>query len=239
MRRPTRPKEQGRWAGTTSGRPRRIACAAHQRAGAAAPRRAGPGRASSASRSSSSAWWKSTPAPITMPDEDLHEARVELGAGHPPQLRDRVVEAHRRAVGVAGGHHVEAVGHGQDPREQRDLLAGQVARVAAAVDPLVVAEHDLRHLAVAVHAADDVGAPLRMRADQLPVLLGEARRGQRVVGEGELADVVQQPRGVDELLLARAAGPRRRPSPWRSARPPPSGARSCGRACRASRPSRG
>ena len=79
----------------------------------------------------------------------------------------------------------------------------EVARVAAAVDPLVVAEHDLRDVPVAVHAAHDVRAPLRVRADQLPVLLRQAHAGQRVVGEGELADVVQQPGRVDELLVAR------------------------------------
>ena len=42
---------------------------------------------------------------------------VELFAGDPAQLEDRVVRGHRRAVGVARGHHVVGVGDGDDPRQ--------------------------------------------------------------------------------------------------------------------------
>ena len=91
----------------------------------------------------------------------------------------------------------------------RDLLAGQPARVAAAVPALVVGVHDLGHRPVAVDPAHDPRAVLGVALDHLPLLVGQPRVGQQDrVREGELADVVQQPGGVHELLLA----PRVQPS---------------------------
>ncbi len=89
-----------------------------------------------------------------------------------------------------------------------NVVAGQAARVALAVDPLVVGEDDVRHRAVAVERGDDAGALLRVALDQHPVLVGERHVGlEDAVGEDELADVVQQRRDVDELLfLAREPG---------------------------------
>ena len=141
-------------------------------------------------------------------DEDLDEAGVELLAGDPAQLLDRVVARHRRAVGVARGHHVVGVGDGDDPRQLRDVVACEAARVALAVDPLVVGEDDLGDRPVAVERGDDPGALLRVAADQHPVLVGERHVGlEDAVGKDELADVVQQRGDVDELLLlARVAG---------------------------------
>ena len=164
---------------------------------------------------------------------------VELFAGDPAQLDDRVVARHRRAVGVARGHHVVGVGDGDDPRQLGDVVAGQAARVALAVDPLVVGEDDLRHRAVAVERGDDAGALLGVALDQHPVLVGERHVGlEDAVGEDELADVVQQRGDVDQLLLlARVAGPlgdrprvarHRGASAGRSSGP-------AGRACAASR----
>ena len=141
-------------------------------------------------------------------DEDLDELGVELFAGDAAQLDDRVVRGHRRAVGVAGGHHVVGVGDGDDPRELRDFLALEAARIAFAVDPLVVGEDDVGDRAVAVQRGDDAGALLRVALDQHPVLVGERHVGlEDAVGEDELADVVQQRGDVDELLfLFREAG---------------------------------
>ena len=52
------------------------------------------------------------------------------------------------------------------------------------------------------HAADDLGADLRMNADLLELLLRQrARLRQDVLGHGELADVVEQRRGLDALDL--------------------------------------
>ena len=141
-------------------------------------------------------------------DEDLDEFGVELLAGDPAQLDDRVVRGHRRPVGVARGHHVVGVGDRDDPRQLRDLLALEAARIALAVDPLVVGEDDLRDRPVTVERGDHPRALLRVALDQHPVLVGERHvRLQDPVGEDELADVVEQRRDVDELLfLLREAG---------------------------------
>ena len=89
------------------------------------------------------------------------------------------------------------------------VVAVQAARVALAVDPLVVGEDDLGDRAVAVQRGDDAGALLGVAADQHPVLVGERHvRLEDAVGKDELADVVQQRGDVDQLLLlAREAGP--------------------------------
>ena len=164
-------------------------------------------KSSSASKSASSAWRKRSPLRVEQRHELVHQRRVELLARHAPHLRDRLGRGERRAVGVARDHHVVGVGDRDHPRQQRDRLAGELVRVALAVPALVVAEDDLRHRRVGLHPRDDAGAVLRVAADDLPVLLGQRRGGEQDrVGERELADVVQQPGGVDEVLLrARAA----------------------------------
>ena len=139
------------------------------------------------------------------------------------------------AVGVARGHHVVGVGDRDHPRQQRDVLADEAARVAAAVDALVVGEDDVGHRAVAVDAPDEARTLVGVRADDLPVLVVELAVGQQdAVGEGELADVVQQAGRVDELLLGLACSRSPRRWPGRSARRRPSGAPSSGRAATAS-----
>ena len=140
-------------------------------------------------------------------DEDLDEALIELGAGDAAELDDRVVARHRRAVGVACRHHVIGVGDRDDPCQLRDFVAFQPARVALAVDPLVVGEDDVGDRPVAVERRDHARALLRVALDQHPVLVGQRHVGlQDPVGEDELADVVQQRGDVDQLLiLAREA----------------------------------
>ena len=165
--------------------------------------------ASSFSKSAASPCWKETSLPSSSSMKISTKRGVELFAGDPAQLDDRVVAGHRRAVGVARGHHVVGVGDGDDPRQLGDFVALEAARIAFAVDPLVVGEDDLRDRAVAVERGDDAGALLRVALDQHPVLVGERHVGlEDPVGEDELADVVQQRGDVDELLLlAREAGP--------------------------------
>ena len=86
--------------------------------------------------------------------------------GHPAQLGDRVLARNRVTVGVARGHHVVHVADRDHPRERRDVLAAQPARITRAVDPLVVGEDDQRDLLETLDAADEVGALRRMRAHE-------------------------------------------------------------------------
>ena len=84
---------------------------------------------------------------------------------------------------------------------ERDLVADQAGRVAAAVDVLVVVEDRVGDRAIAVEPADERRPVLRVAADHRPVLVGQDLRVQDAVGQRELADVVQQARRVDEILL--------------------------------------
>jgi hypothetical protein len=66
----------------------------------------------------------------------------------------------------------------------------------------VVAEDDLGDRPVAVDAADDAGAVDGMALDELALLGGEPLlRQEDRVRERELADVVQEAGGVDEVEL--------------------------------------
>jgi hypothetical protein len=70
----------------------------------------------------------------------------------------------------------------------------------------VVVQDDLGDRAVALDALDELGALLGVELDQLPFLVGQlAVREQDGVGQDELADVVQQRGGVDQVLLALAS----------------------------------
>ena len=126
-------------------------------------------------------------------DEEVDYSAVELGAGDPAELRDGVVGADRVPVGVARRHHVVGIRDRDDPRQVRDLVAREPARVPEAVEALVVGEDDLADRAVAVDLRDDPRSFLGVLADLLPVRVGQLGVPlQDPVGEDELADVVQQ-----------------------------------------------
>jgi hypothetical protein len=73
-------------------------------------------------------------------------------------------------------------------------------RIALAVPAFVVAQDQRRHRIRERHGADDVGADLRVDANFLELLLRQGTRlRQDVLGHRELADVVQQRRGLDAL----------------------------------------
>ena len=78
-----------------------------------------------------------------------------------------------------------------------------------------MAEDQRRHRIRERHAADDLGADLRVDADLLELLLRQRPRlRQDVLGHGQLADVVEQRRGLHALDLGLAAcrAPRARPA---------------------------
>ena len=146
-------------------------------------------------------------------DERLHDARVERLAALLPQQADRGVEAHRLVIRPLRHQRVEVVDDREDARAERDLVALQPGRIALAVPALVVAEDQRRHRIRKRHAADDFGADLRVDADLLELFLRQ-RSGLRqdVLGHRELADVVQQRRGLDALdLVLRHAERARQP----------------------------
>ena len=63
--------------------------------------------------------------------ERRDERRVELAAGAAAQLVERLLLAEHRAVGARLAHRAEGVADRDDPRAERDLVAGQAVGVAA------------------------------------------------------------------------------------------------------------
>ena len=158
---------------------------------------------SSRSKSASSAWRYSVPRPASRSAERFDVGRVELRAGDAPQLVERLERVHRRAIGVRRGEGVVDLGHRDDSRDRGDLVAAQALRVAAAVDALVMCAHDLGHGAVDADVAQQLGPDVRVAPDAAPVGLRQpAAALHHAVRERELADVVQEPGGVGELLVA-------------------------------------
>ena len=135
-------------------------------------------------------------------DEGLDHDGVELAARHATELGQRSLRADRSSVGVARCHDVVCVRSGDDARAERDLLERHVV-VAIAVVALVVAVDDVRHRAVAVDPPHEPCALLGVHLHDAPLLVGELAVGEQDrVREDELADVVQERRGVDQILLA-------------------------------------
>ena len=135
-------------------------------------------------------------------DEGLHDARVERLVRFLPQQAHRRLEAHRLVVRPLRHQRVEVVHDGEDARAERNLVGLEAGRVALAVEALVVAEDERRHRIGERHAADDLGADLRVDADLLELLLRErSRLGEDVLGDRELADVVQERRRLHALDL--------------------------------------
>ena len=88
----------------------------------------------------------------------------------------RLGERRGGAVGAVGGQRVERVGHREDARRERDVLARQAVRVARAVPALVVVADDELGVAEEVDVAQDLPADDRGAAHQRALLVGERRR---------------------------------------------------------------
>ena len=80
-------------------------------------------------------------------EQRVDDARVELRAGDAAQLGVRGGGRARRAPRARRGHRDERVAREQDPRGERDLLAGEAVGVAGAVEALVLVADDRRGLA--------------------------------------------------------------------------------------------
>src|SRR3954471_6025165 len=133
--------------------------------------------------------------------EGLHDPVVELRAGAAEQLRSGLLGRDGRLVDAAVRHGLVRVRDGEDPALERDLVAGQAERVAAAVGALVVGEHP-RADVLEVGAGQDARAHLGVLA-HLGHLVHLERAGlaEDRVGHADLADVVHRA-GVSEALAA-------------------------------------
>src|SRR5579864_8175195 len=73
--------------------------------------------------------------------ESRRQVRIELRSGGSDDGRDRGVLRLRMLIAVGGGHRLVGLADLHDPREPRNLLARELAGIAAAVVPLVMTEH--------------------------------------------------------------------------------------------------
>jgi hypothetical protein len=125
--------------------------------------------------------------------EDPHDLRVELSSRAALELGARLVERHPLAVRALGGHGTEGVGHGDDARLERDVLAGQPVGVAVAVPALVVVEDRGRDRSQRTDLVDQPVADPRVQLHHAELLVGELRRLQEdALADADLADVMEQ-----------------------------------------------
>src|SRR6185312_15858611 len=135
--------------------------------------------------------------------EDLDDFGVELVTAATGDLKAGLGEVTSLAVGAIGSNGVEGIGDGEDARAERNLLSAKTARVAGAVvgflmrvDDLgrLTQERDFAHHLIAAHAV--------LAHDGALVWSELAGLEQNTVGDGDLADVVQECAAGDDAELA-------------------------------------
>jgi hypothetical protein len=140
--------------------------------------------------------------------EGFDHARVEVPAALRAQVVERLLARQGRLVRPHRGQRVIHVGHCDDARAQRDVVADQPVGVARSVVLLVVAERDQRaHAHVLGGAAlQDLVGRSPGAAHHLPLaLLERLRLEQDLVGDADLADVVQRRGELDGLASSRSS----------------------------------
>ena len=127
-------------------------------------------------------------------EEGPHAGRVQLRPGDVRELAAGSTYRHRPLVAARRGHHLEDVGHRDDPAREGDVMASETPRIAEPVEPFVVL----------LDGSAPVAEPLEQRArhrrasgrvapHDLP--LGRVQRGRLVEDPRrhvDLAEVVQQ-----------------------------------------------
>src|SRR3954468_6639318 len=132
-------------------------------------------------------------------EERGDDFRIELRAGAPLDLRDRLFEAEGGPVEPVGSHRVEGVGHEDDACAARDVLPGKTVGVAVVVPALVVMEDPVGDR-VDAEALEHAVADLRMALEQEPLRVGQCcGLAQDLLRDRELAEVVQAPREARQL----------------------------------------
>ena len=113
-----------------------------------------------------------------------------------------------RAIGAVHGHGVEGVGDREDARAQRDLVALQSTGIAGPVVALLVGVNNLSRLRQKGNSGDDLIAHVAVLLHLGHFLVRElAGLVQDIVGNGHLADVVQEGAAGDDADLLLRTGP--------------------------------
>ena len=143
--------------------------------------------------------------------ESLYYPGVELRAAAADDFAEGDFMRQSAAVGSVRGHGVVDIGDGDDPRSQRDRLAGEAFRVAGAVPVLVVVTDDVCTLAVHAELAREIRPGRRMHVDLLALVVcqGPLLEEDAVVDRdlAKIVDVCRRDNQVD--LLSRQVQARR------------------------------
>ena len=139
-------------------------------------------------------------------EEGVDDLGVPLLAGAGLEDFIDLFDGHALAVGAVAGHRVEGVGHGDDAGDERDLVAGELERIAAAVPLFVVMQHGGQHVGELLDVGENAVAQLGVLLDVLELGVGQlARLAEHGVVDADLADVVQQAGHVERVQHFRLA----------------------------------
>ena len=162
--------------------------------------------------------------------EGLQEQGIKTAARSLEDHFHRGIVREHEAQGARGAQIVVRVGEGDDAGGERNIVAGQTVRIAAAVEVLVMMAGDVdghvpKRRRAAITLGDrlqGLGADRGVRLQDDHVLRIEPPgSAEDVIGEGDVADVVQQRARFQSLQKGLVEGGRQ---PGRVPRPPRQGA---------------
>ena len=135
-------------------------------------------------------------------DERVHDAGIQCFSRVLLEHRDCGFSADRRVVGPVGRERVEVVGDADHSGAKWNFISLEAGRVSATIPSFVMAQNKRGDRVGKRNGTDDRRSHLRVDADLLKLLWAErARLREDVLRDRELADVVQQGRGLDGLGL--------------------------------------
>src|SRR6266478_3812212 len=125
--------------------------------------------------------------------KDVDDRWIKLASGAALNLVAGMGHGQGAAVGTVADHGIHRIRDGKDARTERNLVALQSPGVTRAVKKLLVRENDFRGVAQKRNANQHVVADLAVYAhDLLFVVVQGARFAQNAIGNGHLADIVEE-----------------------------------------------
>ena len=95
-------------------------------------------------------------------------------------------------IGTIGGQRIESVGHGDNPRQQRNLISLKAIRIAAAVESFVMKFDAWEHFRKLGNGSQKIGALCGMGLHDLKFFcIQRARLLEDAVFDADLAHVVE------------------------------------------------
>src|SRR5678815_1347190 len=139
---------------------------------------------------------------MKMAGEQLDERWIVRCAGMFPDDRERLGFIALRSIRAVGLKRAETIGDRKDACTERDLSSAETARVSESVPAFMMAKHEIVDRTGEWNVAQDLGSDARMNLDALELLRRQCGRfRQNVLGNRQVADVVQQGRGPYRLHI--------------------------------------